>query len=187
VFKEGLGMAEQERRGNFWIYVWLGISGLMNLSGMASIADGFVTWAKFFHDIIDVYRATVQQSLAWIGHIIWPFGPLPGWVFDVFVIWAAILLAANIQMYRDGGTTLFQDIYKLFREDGILAAAIGVILLIFLPLLLVLVATGWTAGDREQEIAFRGAMRDILLNFLLLMATFTLLLFINWQIRQHGG
>jgi hypothetical protein len=61
---------------------------LLNLSGMASIIDGFVTWANFFRNFIDVYRAVIRQPLAWIGQLLWPFGPIPGWVLDVFVIWA---------------------------------------------------------------------------------------------------
>lgn len=170
---------EQEKRGGFWTYVWLGISGAMNLSGMASIVDGFVTWANFFRNIIDVYRVTIREPLAWIGHFIWPFGPIPGWVFDVVVIWAALVLAVNIWWHREVGGTVFGAIRDDFRERDFGEALEKLAELIFLPLVLLLYQFSESV-DKRREV------RKVLLNFLFLIATFTLLLFINWQIRQHG-
>ena len=40
-------MPEQSER-NFWLYAGLVISGLLNLTGMASIVDGLVTWAHYW-------------------------------------------------------------------------------------------------------------------------------------------
>jgi hypothetical protein len=53
-------MPEQNKR-DFWLYVGLVISGLLNLTGLASIVDGLVTWAHFFRDIIDVYRTVIRE------------------------------------------------------------------------------------------------------------------------------
>ena len=180
-------MAERKRRvqqeqlvqrGGFWIYIWLGVSVMLNLSGMASIVDGFVTWANFFRNIIDVYRATIREPLAWIGNLIWPFGPIPGWVFDVFVIWAALVLALNIWGYRIAGNTVFGGIRDDFRKSGISEVLKDLAILIILPLFLLLLLFSDDEGRR--------GLRDILLNFLFLIATFIMILFINWQIRQHG-
>jgi hypothetical protein len=174
------GIMAEQARGNFWIYVWLGISGLLNLSGMASIVDGFVTWAKFFHDIIDVYRSVIRQPLAWIGHLIWPFSPIPAWVFDVFVIWAAFILATNIWYYKENEATLLKQIREDFRDGGFKKGVWGVIVIILLPLLIII--------SIFLHPEFRYGIYKTLLNFLLIFATFTLLLFINWQIlRIYGG
>ncbi len=170
----------QASRG-FWIYVWLGVSGLLNLSGMASLVDGFVTWANFFRNIIDVYRATIREPLAWIGHQIWPFGPIPGWVFDVVVFWAALLLAVNIWLYIEDGKTVFGWMRECSREfeDKVFFLLLAILGFVSLPFFGIF----WAFEDDDDGRFVKG----VFLNFLLLVAAFMLILFINWQIRQHGG
>jgi hypothetical protein len=192
VFTEGVIMAEQQSRGHFWIYVWLGVSMLLNLSGMASIIDGFVTWTNFFGNFIDVYRAVIRQPLAWVGQFIW-LGPIPGWVFDVYVICAALFLAFNIVWYRETGKTYFAALHDTFLQQGLgkvkfwtLGLTAFLVIPVVTPLVLLVIASGLFASMEEKSES-RQFVKAVLLNFLLLLATFTLLLFINWQIRQHGG
>ena len=128
-------MPEQSNR-DFWLYVGLVISGLLNLTGMASIVDGLVTWAHFFREIIDVYRTVIREPLAYVGNHIWPFGHIPHWVFDVFVLWSALFLAKNIYKYADHGETMLSiNPRSSYRDEDSIAAfvhAIGVT--IFLPI-----------------------------------------------------
>ncbi len=189
-------MAEQVQR-SVWIYVWFGVSALLNLSGMASIADGFVTWAKFFHDIIDVYRAVIRQPLAWIGHLIWPFGPIPVWVFDIVVFWSGLFLAVNVSLYKTSGKTFFSiwsDIPVLMRsipidtpaEKWIFAFSVILTTLmtaVIMPALMMYLCYWLFMGLFNPD--HRRETLDTLLNFLFFIAIFILLLFINWQVRQH--
>ena len=64
------------------------------------------------------------------------------------------------------------------REGKVGRAFSGIAIVVFLPLALLLVLF---SGDEARR-----GVRDIFLNFLFLIATFILILFINWQIRQHG-
>jgi hypothetical protein len=99
------------------------------------------------------------------------------------VIWAGLVVAANIFSYRKFGRTLFGFIRKSFREDGIGSATVYVLALtVFLPLTLLFTTAGPFSGSYDQK----SGVKDTLINFLLLIATFFLLLFINWQLRQHG-
>ena len=45
------------------VYLWLALSLLLNVSGIASIVDGFVHWASFFKDFLDIYRAWIREPL----------------------------------------------------------------------------------------------------------------------------
>jgi hypothetical protein len=172
-------MPEQSER-NFWLYVGLVISGLLNLTGMASIVDGLVTWAHFFREIIDVYRTVIREPLAYVGNHIWPFGHIPHWAFDVFVLWSALFLAYNIYLYRVEGKTIFGE----FRKEG-LVAGFGFIILawIILPIRLIVFFVGWFVEQPSLKADRSGAI-GVLQNFLLILALFVVILFINWQLKK---
>ncbi len=176
-------MPEQSSR-DFWLYVGLVISGLLNLTGMASIVDGLVTWAHFFRDIIDVYRTVIREPLAYVGNHIWPFGHIPHWFFDVFVLWSAIFLAANIIVRRENDNTIFGTIYEAYRDEGIIEGTKVIAMVIFLPIWLIAVFFGVIADDASEKANQRRVLKDILKNFLLILALFVVILFINWQLKK---
>jgi hypothetical protein len=177
----GASMPEQDKR-NLWLYVGLFVSGLLNLTGLASIVDGLVTWAHFFRDIIDVYRTVIREPLAYVGNHLWPFGLIPHWFFDVFVLWSALFLAANIYFYRSEGETIFGMIRQDYRDDGFLSAFNTVfIFTLFFPVLLISAILG--AANPSEEL--QRACKDILLNFLLILITFIVILFFNWQLKKY--
>ena len=177
-------MPEQNNR-DFWLYVGLAISGLLNLTGMASIVDGLVTWAHFFREIIDVYRTVIREPLAYVGNHIWPFGHIPHWAFDVFVLWSALFLATNIFAQRAEGQTLFGLIRSFYREDGLIKASIAAILFtIFLPISLITMFLGVAAEGASEKAEHRRGAIDVVQNFLLILALFVVILFINWQLKK---
>lgn len=174
-------MPEQNKR-DFWLYVGLVISGLLNLTGLASIVDGLVIWTHFFRDIIDVYRTVIREPLAYVGNHLWPFGHIPHWAFDVFVLWSALFLAGNIFGYKRTGRTSFGNAY---REHGPIAG-FGLVIAawIFLPILLIGLFLGIFAEDASEKANHRRQTKDILQNFLLILALFVVILFINWQLKK---
>ncbi len=174
-------MPEQSER-NFWLYVGLVISGLLNLTGLASIVDGLVTWAHFFRDIIDVYRTMIREPLAYVGNHIWPFGHIPHWAFDVFVLWSALFLATNIFSHKRYSKTLFGEIREVYRDGGLIKALSYVLFAIFLPIILIFLPFG--LGDAAERAEYRTVVREILKNFVLILAVFVVMLFINWQLKK---
>ena len=178
-------MPEQSER-NFWLYVGLVISGLLNLTGLASIVDGLVTWAHFFREIIDVYRATIREPLAYVGNHLWPFGHIPHWAFDVFVLWSALFLATNIFQYGKRGRTLFGLIQVVHRGEGLIPAfAAAIVFTIFLPIILIFLFLGTRSGDASEKAELRKEVKEVLQNFLLILAVFVVILFINWQLKKY--
>lgn len=67
--------------------IWLAVI-LLNLAGLASIIDSFLTWEGYFRQAIDFYRTWVREPILSIAYLVWPLGwpRLPGWVIDVLCI-----------------------------------------------------------------------------------------------------
>jgi hypothetical protein len=178
-------MPEQNNR-DFWLYVGLVISGLLNLTGMASIVDGLVTWAHFFREIIDVYRTVIREPLAYVGNHLWPFGQIPHWAFDVFVLWSALFLALNIFALKSSRETAWLLVRRAYRDGGLTDGFLGAIVLtIFLPIALILLFSGVIAADASEKAYQRGNVKGVLENFLLILAVFVVILFINWQLKKY--
>lgn len=97
-------------RANNWPLssFWLSLSVLLNITGIASFVDGLVVWADFFQNIIEFYRTTIRAPLAELVSAVWPAGwpPIPGWCFDIFIVWSAFFLAKNIANMRVFGRTI---------------------------------------------------------------------------------
>jgi hypothetical protein len=172
------GKDKEPKPGNFWLYVWLGISGLLNISGMASIVDGFVTWAKFFREFIDAYRWAIRDPLAYIGNAIWPFGHIPGWVFDVFVLYSALFLAYNIFLYLKYKRLVFNNVRIAYQEAFSEAALVAVFSTFLLPILLLI---GFLGPPSERE-----DVRNVVKNFAFIFGLFILILLVNWQLKKLG-
>src|SRR5262245_9235325 len=97
----------KSRLGPF-VYLSLLISVLLNISGMASIVDGFVVWAGFFRDFIDLYRAWIREPILWAMNLFWPasWPRIPGWVADWLCISGSFALATNIDDTLDTGKSV---------------------------------------------------------------------------------
>jgi hypothetical protein len=163
-----------------FIYVWLALSILINVSGIGSIVDGFVHWVGFFRDFLDIYRTLIHEPISWAAHLIWPssWPKIPLWAFDVFVIWAGLFLAINIANFRAYGESYWTS---AVRAEGVLKGTVWIVVFFLLgPVIYPTVAIFGHDEDREQ----RGEARQVLTYFILLIATVTVLAFLNWQV-QH--
>ncbi|MFZ1109762.1 MAG: hypothetical protein WAN43_15620 [Rhodomicrobium sp.] len=165
----------EKKPGSFWLYIGLGISGLLTIGSLASIADGFVAWTKFFREFIDAYRWAIRDPLDYVGNAIWPFGPIPGWVFDIFVLWSVLFMALNIFWLRSNGELVFSGIRGVYREYGFGLASLVALHLILFPITLVAAYVEGRAG---------AATRGVLRNFAFIFGLFILILLVNWQIKK---
>ena len=181
-----------------FIYVWMAVSLLMNISGMAGIVDGFVTWVGFFRDFVGVYKALIREPLSGLAHLVWPtnWPRIPTWVFDCIVIWSGFFLALNLSALRYRGTTLFgwavekakpaeaQVLINLFR--------LGFLLFVFIlgPLSFIILLPRFTKerdeADKNAPVSIRTGVITTYVYFGCLVATMVLIMFLNWQLQKAG-
>jgi hypothetical protein len=166
--------SNEKKPGAAWLYAGLGISGLLNIASMASIVDGVVTWAALFRAFIGAYRWAIRDPLAHAGNAIWPFGDIPGWVFDVFVLWASLFMTFNL-IWRSHGQLVFREIRGVYREHGFGLASLVALNLVLFPIMLVAAYLGGRAG---------AGTRGVLRNFAFILGLFILILLVNWQLKQ---
>jgi hypothetical protein len=76
-FNGVVGVAMQKEDNKQLFYLWFALSLLLNVSGIASIVDGFVHWAYFFRDFLDLYRHWIREPLSWAVHLVFPFWQIP--------------------------------------------------------------------------------------------------------------
>ncbi len=167
--------SNEKKPGAAWLYAGLGVSGLLNIASMASVVDGFVTWATFFREFIGAYRWAIRDPLAYAGNAIWPFGGIPGWIFDVFVLWASLFMTLNILWLRATGKMVFSEIRAIYRDDGFGAASLVALNLILFPIMLVAAYMDGRAG---------AGTRSVLRNFAYILGLFILILLVNWQLNK---
>ena len=85
-------------------YVWLGLTVILTLTGLASIVDGFVVWADFIAQIIQVYKSTLRDPIARLVDIAWPQGwpRIPKMAFDLLIVWSSFFTALRLFWAREG-------------------------------------------------------------------------------------
>jgi hypothetical protein len=168
-----------------WLYLWLAISAAGNLVGLASIVDGLVIWADFFKHIIDLYREYIRGPIAFVGNHIWPFGKLPGWFFDVFIIYGIVLVVANIINMKYEGVSLVSASLKRHEPRSFIEKLF--ITIISLPLLPILVIFGWiienTSADKTGED--QRLINEFMSYVTIIVAIFIVIILINFQIQRR--
>jgi len=149
------------------VYLWLALSLLLNVSGIASIVDGFVHWANFFKDFLDIYRHWIREPLSWAVHLVLAL-KIPPWVFDYFVISSAFFFGTNAMGIRRDGRSFFIDPFAVF------------ILYIYGPILLPFL---FSVGDAKVK----SRTRECLIYTGAVFATVIVLMFLNWQFQHIGN
>jgi hypothetical protein len=100
-----------------YLVLWLALSMLLNILGIASIVDGAVTWLGFVAELIATYRKFLREPLLFVAELFWPasWPRIPRWTADVLIVQSSFFIS-----YR-----LFMDFEKrryliVFREAKIL-------------------------------------------------------------------
>jgi hypothetical protein len=157
-----------------FICVWLAISVLLNVSGMASIVDGFVVWGGFIQDFIGLYRHWIREPTHGVLQLLWPWGPLPRWVADWALIGGSFSVANSIDIKINTGISS-----KASLAVNVVAATLGTLLhLLFGPLAIVMaVLPPWPLGGRDRRKP---------LYWSLMLGIVVLLMFLNWQVKRAG-
>jgi hypothetical protein len=103
----------------------------------------------------------------------------------VFVLLSALFLAANIFGYRRHGITVFEGIHRGYRDQGLVHGfALAIAFTIFLPIILITNFLGVFPLDALEKVKRRREVKDILQNFLFILAVFVVILFSNWQLKK---
>jgi hypothetical protein len=89
------------------IYAWLLLSLVLNITGIASILDGFVVWADFFKNAISLYQMTIRGPIMLAVNLIYPsaWPRIPGWVFDIVIVWTSFFLAYRLYVLSERTTS----------------------------------------------------------------------------------
>ena len=99
-----------------FFYLWFALSILLNVSGIASMVDGFVHRANFFRDFLDIYRHLIREPLSWTVHLVWSswWPRIPPWVFDYLVICSGFFFRLNVLNIRhEGGSAVPQISHEM--------------------------------------------------------------------------
>ena len=162
------------------LYLWLALSMLLNVAGVASIVDGLVHWAAFFKDFLNIYRAFVREPITWGAHLIWPVSwpKIPGWGFDLLIIWSLIFLAANICWIKKYRKTMIGD---LIGRNGILPGIVQTIVAFATYPFFLAHSLAAPSNAMQKRLATQTSVY-----FLVLISAVVVLAFLNWQLRHLG-
>ncbi len=81
-----------------YLVLWLALSVLLNILGIASIVEGAVTWVGFVAELIATYRKFLREPLLYFAALIWPnFWPrIPPWTADVIIIQSSFFISYRL-------------------------------------------------------------------------------------------
>jgi hypothetical protein len=177
-------VTEPKKRPDLFIYLWLVLTWLLTVSGIASIVQGFVEWKSFLKDLLSIYQASIREPISWVVHLVWPswWPKIPPWVFDLFVIWSACFLALNIANFRAYGKSVWMS---AVRAEGVLKGTAKVAFVVLLMPLMAVVVLAFARNEVDRE--GREEAREVLKYLIFLVATLIVLMFINWQLKKAGA
>jgi len=167
--------------GPLGTFVLLALSVVLNISGIASIIDGFFRWQGFFRDFLETYRAWIRHPVSWAIHLVWPasWPRIPESLFDVLIVWSGIFLAANLCSLRHYKKLFVQA--KIDDEGLFKGIIFAIIAFLFFPLFIALCFL--TMKDKHAANYFA---LETTVYFLFLVSFVIVLMFLNWQFQHHG-
>jgi hypothetical protein len=85
-------------------YIWIGMTIILTVTGLASIVDGVVVWADFIAQILQVYKSTLRDPLAQAINMLWPTGwpRVPKSFFDFAIVWSSFFSGLRLFWSREG-------------------------------------------------------------------------------------
>lgn len=83
-----------------YLAVYLVLSALLNVLGLASIVGDFVTWAGFLAAAIDVYHQYLRDPILTMVLYFWPpaWPKFPHWAIDLFIIQSSFFISYRLFM-----------------------------------------------------------------------------------------
>jgi hypothetical protein len=164
-----------------FIYVGLVISVLLNVSGMASIVDGFVVWAGFFRGFVGLYRAWIRSPLQWLPGLIGIH--LPGWVADWLCISGSFFLAMNLYHFQNQGETILRTV---MHRPSVWARATLIVIVLSGPLIIPLLLILQHLIDRKGGRPKWDTIAYVYLYWVMVIGSIVVLMFLNWQLKRAG-
>ena len=83
-----------------FLVIYLAMSAILNVLGLASIVEGAVTWAGFLAEAINIYhqflRDPILNALMYFWPTAWP--KLPHWVIDLVIIQSSFFISYRLFM-----------------------------------------------------------------------------------------
>lgn len=142
--------------------IQLGLTSALTLLGLSNVVDdafdGLIVWYSFMGDIVNVYSLVTQQIVSWLFGW-WLWFEFPAWIIDCLVILACLSLALRI--FQAGGSDKNNK-------------PIGLFSFVFIVIYMQLLAPG---SDETKGLVF-----GYLKYCFYVIASFVVLLFINWQL-----
>jgi len=83
-----------------YLIIWLALSTLLNLLGIASIIQGFVDWAGFLAQAVHTYQQLVRDPVLSVVLHVWPpsWPKFPGWLVDLLIIQSSFFISNRLFM-----------------------------------------------------------------------------------------
>jgi hypothetical protein len=146
-----------------YLIIYLTLSAILNILGIASLIDGVVSWAGFAAQLVTTYRAYLREPLLHFVIFLWPIDwpRIPGWAIDVLVIQSSFFISYRLFMAFE--TARFGNVFKELKisTPGIFHFLGGPIVPFFQLLWVVRVAKREVRMAREEAMAGKAAQRQI--------------------------
>ena len=83
-----------------YLVMWLALSMMLNILGIASIVDGAIVWAGFAAEIIATYHKFLRQPLLHAMQFFWPtsWPTIPPWAADILIVQSSFFISFRLFM-----------------------------------------------------------------------------------------
>ncbi len=146
-----------------YLVIYLALSAILNILGIASLVDGVVSWAGFAAQIVATYRAYLREPILHVVIFFWPnnWPRIPGWVIDILIIQSSFFISYRLFMAFE--TRKFGNVFKELKIStlGIFHFLGGPIVPFFQLLRVVRIAKRELRMARGEAIAGQAAQRQI--------------------------
>jgi hypothetical protein len=146
-----------------YLIIYLILSAVLNILGIASLVDGVVSWAGFAAQIITTYRAYFREPILHFLIFFWPSGwpRIPGWVIDILVIQSSFFISYRLFMSFE--KRKFGNVFKELKisKHGIFYFIGGPIVPFFQLLQVVRIARREIQMARGEAIIGQAAQKQI--------------------------
>ncbi len=146
-----------------YLIIYLVLSAILNILGIASLVEDAISWAGFAARIVATYRAYLREPILQIVVLFWPhnWAKIPGWVIDILIIQSSFFISYRLFMAFE--TRRFGNVFKELKIStlGIFHFLGGPIVPFFQLLWVVRIAKRELRMARREAVAGQTAQRQI--------------------------